>query len=102
MQRFTALAAVVASFAFASPALAQDSATDAYGGQPGILGEIETVEPGGEETTSTRPAPPADTPVARSTDSLPFTGFDAFLMAAGGFALLSIGLAMRRLATARN
>ena len=101
MQRLIALAAIVASFAFAAPALAQDSATDAYGGQPGILGEIETVEPGGGDDGST-PTPPADTPVARSGDSLPFTGFDAFLMAAGGIMLLSVGLAMRRLARVRG
>jgi hypothetical protein len=100
MQRLIALATVVAMFAFASPALAQDSATDAYGGQPGILGEIETVEPG-DDGTSTTPTPPADTPVARSADTLPFTGFDAFLMGAGGIALLSIGLAMRRLGRVR-
>src|SRR5688500_8749483 len=86
MQRLFVLIALAACFALPAVAAAQDqnSATNAYGGKAGVIGEIET---GGEEPSgaaapaapTAAPAPAAaPAPVASSGDSLPFTGFDAF------------------------
>lgn len=99
----------------AVPVLAQTSpTTDAYGGQQGeVLGNFT---PGGTndvvppptagDTGPTAPRETNATPVERGADapvtpsvaagSLPFTGFEAALVALAGLALLGSGFAMRR------
>jgi hypothetical protein len=103
-------------FAFAAPAAAQTSpTTDAYGGtQSDVLGTFQgggqdDVVPGpGAPATDEAPTPPKNTvPVERgdtpppatpsvATGELPFTGFEAGLVALFGALLLGSGFAMRR------
>jgi hypothetical protein len=122
--RFTRFAALVAILALgaAAPASAQTSPTcDAYCGPQGqVLGDFngggqEDVIPppakpapagGGEAPdrgTPTRAVPvergadaPAPTTPSVSKGSLPFTGFEAGIVALLGVALLGVGFAMRR------
>ena len=102
INRATLLVAVVAGLAVASPAAAQDSVRDGYGGAAGVLGEVDTVAPssGSAPSASETPAAPA-APVsqAQPVDSgeLPFTGLDIALLGAGGGLLLGLGLLVRRM-----
>ena len=117
LHRLAILGILTALLAVAAPAAAQTSSVqDGYGGRPAadtdVLGEIGSVD---EETPSTAPAAqnndtPAPAPQAAavpaaapqlSESSLPFTGTDAALLAAGGMALLASGLVMRRVARER-
>ena len=119
---FTRISALVAIFslALALPAFAQTTVsptTDAYGGpQSQVLGNFDgggqndVVPPpaapsapaSGEADT---PSAPATTPTERGVDTptpsvatgeLPFTGFEAGLVALFGALLLGTGFAMRR------
>lgn len=94
---------------FAAPAFAQTSpTTDAYGGVKGgeVTGGPEDIVPppaagpADDEDEDAVPAvrreqggPPATTPTA---DSLPFTGFEAGLVALLGLGLLGAGVVARR------
>lgn len=88
-------------------ALAQgtDSLDDTYASDQQVLGEVDSVnsgpsaeapssdeEPVQEEAPVTPAAPVAD------SGSLPFTGFDAALIAGGGLLLLAGGFVLRRIA----
>lgn len=121
MKRFTVVALIAGSMAVAPTALAQDAAVvDAYGGKgpavvgvTGVLGETETqsgvaetgsgtagvTEQSGTAGVTSSGAPVATTsaPEAVPSGSLPFTGLDLALIAAGGALLLGFGVAMRRL-----
>lgn len=59
---------------------------DAYGGQGAVLGKLETTT----VAPSSRPA------VDDGYGALPFTGFDVFLLVAGGLIALAVGLLARR------
>jgi hypothetical protein len=79
-----AVLAVTFVLAFAGGALAQNSPTsDAYGG---VLGN--EVESSASTTTTTE--------AGSSQGSLPFTGFEAGLVALVGIGLVTLGFAMRR------
>jgi hypothetical protein len=112
--RIPALAAVLI-LAFAVPAVAQTSPTaDAYGGQQGEVlgnfnggGQDDVIPPPAEAAPGggAAPATPAvprvengvDVPTPSVTEgSLPFTGFEAGLVALAGLALVGTGFAMRR------
>jgi hypothetical protein len=117
---FTRIPALVAVLvlALAVPALAQTTVnptTDAYGGpQSQVLGNFDgggqndvvppPAEPAGGEAP-TPAAPRTTTPTERGVDAptpsvatgeLPFTGFEAGLVALFGMLLLGTGFAMRR------
>lgn len=119
------IAVLIAAGALSLPAsaLANDSATDAYGGQGNIVSGVSDDSGSGGGSGSapevlgvaaTQPAassasPAASAPVAAATPtqavssgSLPFTGFDLTLMALGGIALLGLGFGMRRAAARSN
>jgi hypothetical protein len=115
---FTALVAILV-LAMAVPVFAQTSpAANAYGGQQGeVLGNFngggqddvipppaETAPSGGGQQPDT-PQPTNAVPTERGVDTptpsvssgdLPFTGFEAGLVALAGLALLGTGFAMRR------
>jgi hypothetical protein len=116
--RFVALVAILVA-AMAVPAFAQTSPTgDAYGGPQGEVlgnfnggGQDDVIPPPAQPGPSgggQAPTPPSvpPTPVETGVDkpptpsvsegSLPFTGFEAGLVALIGAALLGVGLAMRR------
>lgn len=113
--RTPALVALLA-LVLAAPAVAQTSPTaDTYGGKQGEVlnnfsgGGQEDVVPGpGAPATDNAPTPPKKTtPVERGGDApvptpsvakgeLPFTGFEAGLVALFGALLLGSGFAMRR------
>lgn len=77
-----ALVAVIASLALAPAALAQSSSVNTYGGQGGnVVSKLE-----GDPSAS-----------AKTTGSLPFTGFDIALAAGGGLLLVGAGLALSRI-----
>lgn len=59
---------------------------DAYGGEAAVLGKLET-------TTVASAARPA---VDDGYGAIPFTGFDVFLIVAGGLIALAAGLLARR------
>jgi hypothetical protein len=111
---FATLVAVCVA-AFAAPAFAQTSPTqDAYG--PGQVQQVQQVVGGGggpsdivpppsgvaEEAEDVVPAKSKPVQVERgaqvpaSTGGLPFTGFEAGLVALAGLALVGTGFAMRR------
>lgn len=121
MKAHIALLLTTGALTMPAAAIANDSATDAYGGQGNIITSIAgggttggsgnvvsgTSAPTVAGATATRPAanvaataPVASTtaPEAVSDSSLPFTGLDLSLMALGGIVLLGLGLAMRRVA----
>jgi hypothetical protein len=81
-----AILAVVFVLAVGGTALAQDSpTTDAYGG---VLGnEVQN----SADTTATAPSENG-----ASEGSLPFTGFEAGIVALVGIGLVGLGFAMRR------
>lgn len=95
------------SLALALPgaALAQDlnALDDTYTSDQRVLGEVGTIDSGSGPSSGTRPSAgeesaPVSAPVATDTASLPFTGFDAALIAGGGLLLLAGGFALRRIA----
>jgi hypothetical protein len=81
-------------------AWAQESASDSYGGR-GRTGEVvaagavSTPSPPTPASITARATPTPAAQVPRGT--LPFTGFDLLLIAAGGSALVAAGFALRRL-----
>lgn len=95
----------------AAPAMAQTSVTQGYD-ESGVIGEIDenpgpdnpgqddepngTVVPAGDDDTPTPPTTreTGDAPV--SAGQLPFTGFEAGLIAMVGLALLGTGVVLRR------
>lgn len=121
MKRFTLVALIAGSMVLAPAAIAQDAAVvDAYGGKgpavvgvTEVLGETETqsgvAEPGSGAagvteqsgtagvTSSGAPVATTSAPEAVPSGSLPFTGLDLALIAAGGALLLGFGVAMRHL-----
>jgi hypothetical protein len=98
LRRLAPAAIVAAALAVAPAAMANTTATG-YGGpganqqhhvtKPKVLGVTNT----GGPTTPT----PTNTPVAASTGSLPFTGFDLVLVLATGMGLVIAGFGLRRL-----
>jgi hypothetical protein len=115
LTRISALVAILV-LVFAVPAIAQTSPTkDAYGGQQGEVlgnfnggGQDDVVPPPAEAAPNDRGSAPTtpsvprvengvDTPTPSVTSgSLPFTGFEAGLVALAGLALVGTGFAMRR------
>lgn len=97
------LAALTAMMAFSATAFAQDNpAANVYGGDAGeVKAETESspdVVPSGNVVSETPTTPVAATktvPTA-ATGSLPFTGFEAGLVALLGAALLGTGFMLRR------
>jgi hypothetical protein len=87
--------AVIALLALPSIALANNSSTcSAY--------KQQTCQVVDNQNTGSADGPTiAATPVDASTGSLPFTGLDIGLLAAGGVVLVGAGLAVRRLSTQR-
>jgi hypothetical protein len=84
--------AMVFVLALAGTAMAQSSPTqDAYGG---VLGNETQNTNGG--SGSSPAAQELGTTTANSGDSLPFTGFEAGLVALFGAGLVALGFAMRR------
>jgi hypothetical protein len=78
-----AVLAVCFVFALGGSALAQDSPTrDAYGG---VLGNEVENDVGGNQAE-----------LGANTGSLPFTGFEAGLLAFVGIGLVALGFAIRR------
>jgi hypothetical protein len=109
---FICLIAILGSLAVAGPSFAQSSpAQDVYG-NGGVLGVVNGGGPAdivptpgtanGHGTIPTRTTIPTErgsnTPPATTTGSLPFTGFQAGLVALIGLGLLGGGIAMRRVA----
>ena len=111
--RFTALVALL-TLALAVPAFAQTSPTQsAYSGKQGDVlgnfdggGQDDVVPPPAAPAGDDAPTPPQQTtPIERGGDAptpsvatgeLPFTGFEAGLVALFGALLLGSGFAMRR------
>ena len=89
MKRLALITVVVALALFtAAPAFGATAVTEAFGGEGGgVLGAV-----GGGGIGS----PPAQV-VETSGGSLPFTGLDLGLLALGGFALVGVGVGLRRL-----
>jgi hypothetical protein len=87
--RTNLLVVLVATFtlALAGTAFGQDVTQDAYGG---VLGN-EVGNGGGTPTAQAELGTQAT-----DTGSLPFTGFEAGLVALAGFGLVALGFAMRR------
>ena len=112
---FTSLLAVVIAMLATTSAVAQTSpAQDVYNPRGEVLdvvqgGGSDTAPAGGSENNNNNTPPtqpvsresgadaPATTP-AVSSGELPFTGFEAGLVAVAGLALLGAGVAMRRVA----
>ena len=98
------LATIVAlAFVLAPTTLASAQAVqDTYRGQSeslGVIGEIEEVTPAPTPTPTDEEAPPPPappTPAPTPEGGLPFTGFEAMLVALGGLALVGGGFALRR------
>jgi hypothetical protein len=93
MKRLALLMAVVAvALAIAAPAYAQNAVSDTYAGKGG--GIVGTVEGGKGPTAST----PQQVVSSNESGSLPFTGLDIGLLAAGGVLLVGMGVVLRRFA----
>lgn len=80
-----------------------------YSNVGGVIQSATTPSPPTTTTTTTTTTTPAATVSAASTTSpssssgsLPFTGLDVGLVAAGGLVLVATGLALRRLGKARS
>lgn len=87
MRRTFALLLVGTALLAPSSAFGQD-AREGYGYD--VLGEIQTVEPGGGGTSTVTSPPVA------SDSALPFTGADIGVVAGLGVVLLAAGLGLRR------
>jgi hypothetical protein len=99
--RFVGLIVVIALLAFAAPASAQTS--DAYGGEAGVEqvvggggGEGGTPEGSPSATNSGTGGETRSVSADDQSGSLPFTGFQAGMVALLGLALVGTGLAARR------
>jgi len=96
--RLTVLCAMLLALVMATTASAQSTpAQDVYNPN----GDVLNVVSGGGTSPSSGSGAPAQTETgttAASTGSLPFTGFEAGLVAVAGIALLGAGFAMRRIA----
>jgi hypothetical protein len=103
------IAVLTMSLALALPgvALAQDAPNaldDTYTSDQRVLGEVGTIDNGSGPSSGTKPAAaeeaaaPVSAAVPADTGSLPFTGFDAALIAGGGLLLLAGGFVLRRIA----
>jgi hypothetical protein len=100
MVRRVALGALAAAALAFAPAAMADTTATGYGPpgnhqqhhvtKPKVLGVTNS---GGNNT----PTAPTNTPVAASTGSLPFTGFDLVLVLATGTGLVLAGFGLRRL-----
>jgi hypothetical protein len=88
--RVSLLAVLAVSFVLVlgGTALAQSPTTDAYGGVLGNEVENSGSSTGGVGTTTNE--------VGANEGSLPFTGFEAGLVALAGIGLVGLGFAMRR------
>lgn len=111
MTRFTmaALLALVV-LAMGGTAQAQSPVNDAYGGNNGVLDDVDRIPPPQDNSTVSDntdeeiPAVPqenadreAGAPPTATGNSLPFTGLDVGLLALGGIAMLGVGVGLRRL-----
>lgn len=88
-----ALIAVIVALVLAPAALAQQSSVETYGGQGNEVANVtEGADPGNGEGN------PAGTASAGSggEGTLPFTGLDIGLLAAGGALLFGVGLVLAR------
>jgi hypothetical protein len=97
------VASILALAALAAPtaAIAQDAGSEGY---EGVLGQIGTVDSSpSSPARSSDPAPIAVATPAQVADtgSLPFTGSDAWLVAAFGGLLIAAGFGLRRLRVER-
>jgi hypothetical protein len=97
--RLTVLCAMLFALAMAATASAQSSpAQTVYNPN----GDVLNVVSGGGSSPSTESGAPAQTEAgttaAATSGSLPFTGFQAGLVAVAGVALVGTGFAMRRIA----
>ena len=101
VHRTLVLLALLAGLTAASPAAAQQSVQDGYGGQSQVLGEVGSTD----SAPSSSAAPTAaqsqpGAPVTRAQEvkngNLPFTGLDIALLGVGGGLLLGLGLVVRR------
>jgi hypothetical protein len=95
--RLTVLCAMLLALVMATTASAQSTpAQDVYNPN----GDVLNVVSGGGGSPSSGAGAPAQTEAgtAASSGSLPFTGFEAGLVAVAGVALLGTGFAMRRIA----
>ena len=101
------IAALITTLALIAPgaALAQDTPNaldDTYTSDQRVLGEVGTVDNGGGPSAgdpqATERSVPVSAPVTADSGSLPFTGFDAALIAGGGMLLLAGGFVLRRVA----
>jgi len=114
VKRFILITAAAAAVAFPASSFASDSAADAYGGSGQTLNTVASPVVAGAHATkgassapsgATSPAAvatPTPTESAASGGSLPFTGLDLALLAAGGFLLIGLGVLMRRVARPAN
>lgn len=96
MRRTIIVISVLGALVAAGPASATTSSAATYGGKGQVIHEVvkgaNTVSPSATQNASTSPAESA------ASGSLPFTGFDIALLVAGGVLLVSVGVAMRRMA----
>ena len=91
------LSAIVALLLMAGTAFAQSPADSVYNPNGEVLNVVQGGGPGNvNQTPSVQRESGAGTPTATSTGSLPFTGFQAGLVALAGLALVGTGVAMRR------
>jgi hypothetical protein len=90
MKRFVTLLVVGAALLVPTAALANSSTCQAYNQQ---MCSIHNSSAGATNTTAT---------TATSQSTLPFTGLDVVLLAAGGGSLLGAGLVVRRLSRRLN
>lgn len=112
MKRIALISALLALAIPAPAAFAQDAPNaldDTYTSDQQILGEVGTVDTGNDddeggsapsqgEVTPAEEAPVAAPVELADSGNLPFTGFDAALIAGGGLLLLAGGFVLRRVA----
>jgi hypothetical protein len=89
MKRIAALAAVVAVAAPGTAAAADSSTCQAYNPQLCAVANADGPSPTNNNNSSS----------STSSGTLPFTGLDVALLAAGGGGLLGIGLVVRRVSS---
>ena len=102
------IAVLTTTLALAAPgaALAQgtpNALDDTYTSDQRVLGEVGTADSGNGPSSGAGPSAsetsaPVSAPVMADGGSLPFTGFDAALIAGGGLLLLAGGFVLRRVA----
>jgi hypothetical protein len=104
MRRIAILVVSLAALAAPSAAMAQSSTCQAYNPQLCSVSGTSTGSgtPSGTTSGTSATASPSGTTGATGTTtsgSLPFTGLDVALLAAGGGMLLGVGLIVRRLSS---